>query len=158
LRVKGDLPGARRAAEKAGDLDLLQAILVEQGDWKELSARADKLVGEDALPDFKAFFHRLAGDRAAFEREVAGLPKVARDKTADDGTLWWEAKSLFLNDRTDDALAVLDRAQDDAMILDVLIRQRRFPEALRRLDQFRSSDGKEKLWAPIRRARLLNHL
>src|SRR5207253_63664 len=118
LRVKGDLPGARRAAAKAGDLDLLQALLVEQGDWKALSARADKLVGEDALPDFKAFFHRLAGDRPAFERAVAELVKVARAKKADDGTLWWEAKALFLNDRTEDALAVLDHAQDDAMIVD----------------------------------------
>src|SRR5262249_9234739 len=77
LRVQGDLPGARRAAEKAGDLDLLQAILVEQGDWKALSARADRLVGEDGLPDFKAFFHRLAGDRPAFERTVAEMLKGA---------------------------------------------------------------------------------
>jgi tetratricopeptide (TPR) repeat protein len=158
LRVKGDLAGALRAAEKAGDADLAQAILVEQGDWKALSARADKLVGEDALPDFKAFYHRLAGDRPAFERAVAELVKVARAKKTDDGTLWWEAKALFLNDRTEDALEVLDHAQDDAMIVDVLSRQRRFPEALRRLERYAARGAKEKLLAAIRKARLLNHL
>jgi tetratricopeptide (TPR) repeat protein len=158
LRARGDLPGALRAADKAGDADLLQALLVEQGDWKALSARADKLVGEDALPDFKAFFHRLAGDRPAFERTVAELVKTARAKKADDGTLWWDAKSLFLNDRTEEALAVLDRAQDDGMIVDVLIRQRRLPEALQRLERYARRGAKEKLLAAIRKARLLNHL
>lgn len=157
-RVKGDLPAARRAAERAGDLDLLQGILVDQGDWKSLSERADKLTGEDALDDFKAFYHRRAGNKAAFERSVAALVKQARDKKPDDGTLWWEAKSLFLNDRPDEALTVLEDANDYRQTVDVLVRQRRFGKAMRLLDRFRSHDGQGKAWAAVLRAKLLLHL
>jgi tetratricopeptide (TPR) repeat protein len=157
-RVKGDLPAARRTAEKAGDAELLQDLLVEQTDWKALSARADRLVGEDALPDFRAFYHRLAGDRPAFEAAVAELVKIANTKRPDDGTLWWEAKALFLNDLTDEALAVLSRGGGDDRVLDVLARQGRFRDALKLLDGYRDRGAKDKLWASLRRARLLNHL
>jgi tetratricopeptide (TPR) repeat protein len=157
-RVKGDLAAARRAAEKAGERELFQAVLVEQGDWKALSALGDKLVGEDGLPDFRAFFHRLAGDRPAFESATADLIKLGRGRAAGDDTRWWEAKALFLNDRPEDALAVLAAGGDDTLALDVLVRQRRFRDAFRLLDRFHSQDGQGEAWAALRRARLLHHL
>ena len=158
-RVKGDLSAARRFAEKAGDLDLLQAILVEQGDWKELSARADKLVGEDGLLDFKAFFHRRAGNTQAFERAVAELIKTARaNPAAGAGTVWWEVKTLFLNDRPAEAMMILEQDQNEDGILEMLIRQRRFNEALRRLDRNAKQNDNAHQIATIRKARLLNHL
>jgi tetratricopeptide (TPR) repeat protein len=157
-RVKGDLPAARRAAEQAGDADLLQGILVEQGDWKTLSERAERLAGEEALDDFKMFYHRRAGNGPALEQAVTALVKAARAKKPDDGTLWWEAKSLFLNDRSDEALALLEDANDHRLPWDVLVRQRRVGEAMRLLDRFRSHDGHGKAWAAVRRAKLLLHL
>src|SRR5262249_16979970 len=44
-RVKGDLPEAAKAAEKADRGDLVEAILAEAGDWKALSDRAEKQEG-----------------------------------------------------------------------------------------------------------------
>jgi tetratricopeptide (TPR) repeat protein len=157
-RAKGDLSAARQAAELSGEAELLQMILAEQGDWKTLSARAEQLVGEDGLDDYKAVSHRLAGNGPGFEASVAALVKTARAKKPDDGTLWWEAKSLFLNDRPAEALAILDGGNDFAMPFNVLVRQHRHGEALRLLERYRSHDGEHTSWAAIHRAKLLLRL
>jgi tetratricopeptide (TPR) repeat protein len=157
-RVRGDLPAARRAAAKAGERELFQAVLVEQGDWKALAALGDRLAGEDGLPEFRAFFHRLAGNTPAFERAVGELARSGRGKGSDEGERWWQAKALFLNDRTEDALALLAGGDDDTTALDVLMRQRRLRDAFRLLDRFRSRYGEGKTWAALHRARLLHRL
>ncbi|HYT90187.1 MAG TPA: tetratricopeptide repeat protein, partial [Gemmataceae bacterium] len=157
-RVKGDLAAARTAAEKAGDLSLVHSILYDQGDWKELSARADKLTGQDARPGFKAAFHRLAGRTEAFEREVAELQRVARSKPDDDGTIWWEAKALFLNSRPREALAVLNRGHEHRLEFEILCAQLKYREALAVLDRAVQKQPKVAVQTALRRAKLLHRL
>ncbi len=157
-RAKGDLAGARAVAEKTGNLPLLQTLLYEQGDWKALSQRSDKLGERDGGDEFKAAYHRLAGRTEAFEQIVAALVKAAERKPDNDGTLWWEAKALFLNDRPREALTVLARGPDPGMAFSVLCAQQRFREAFEVLDRAKGRDAKQVLRAEMLRLKALQRL
>src|SRR5258706_9894749 len=64
LRAKGDLAGARLAAEQSSDDELLEGILLEQSDWKTLAARhahdGETNFNIERLA-FRAAYQRLAG-------------------------------------------------------------------------------------------------
>jgi len=131
-RAKGDLPAARGAAEKAGKPELEEAILYEHGDWKAL-ARLPAAPGQrreiEAL-GFRAAYQRLAGDVADFNAAVADIRKYAEAQIGNDVEAWYAAKALFLNDRPDDALALLAKTTHQADVrFEVLAAQGRYPEA-----------------------------
>ena len=111
-RAGGDLASARQMAEKCGKKDLLDWLLYEQGNWKELAKRDPGVIGEPSTEleklSFQAGFQRLAGNQEAFEKAIAGIKLFAAEKAKEEtGELWLCAKALLLNGRVDDGLALL---------------------------------------------------
>lgn len=160
LRAKGDLASAREAAAKAERTDLVDALLFEEGAWRELARRP---VGTETTHDverlgLQAAYHRLAGNSTEFEAALAGLRKLAAATKDDEGTAMLVAKALFLNDRPAEALEELARAGRKAMVFEILTAQLKFPEAMKLLERERAANGKELPHLEILAARTLHGL
>jgi len=111
-RAVGDLNMARTAAEKSGNPDLLEAILVEQGDWKTLAQRLQANPSRLEPPErlgFLCAYYRLAGDRENADKTARQLVALA-DQTPQDYSFC--AENLFLNDRPEDGVLVLLKHND----------------------------------------------
>jgi tetratricopeptide (TPR) repeat protein len=145
-RAKGDLAAARQAAAKAGRKELEEAILFEAGDWKELAAldlpaanrRPVELLG------FKAAYQRLSGNSKEFEETVKEIRTYRAKPNTNPIDAWLAAKALFLNDRPNDAAALLDDSRR-AEAFDVLCAQMRFTEALALVEKAKT-DRTDYLW------------
>jgi tetratricopeptide (TPR) repeat protein len=134
-RARGDLKGARWAAERAGKPELADAIADETGDWKWMAtAWAERpsppllpgVLREAGSPDVQAIYHRLAGNTREFEAELA---KIRARKG------WEAARGLFANDLPHDAVAALVEAKESASAFEFLARQTRFDAALELADR-----------------------
>jgi tetratricopeptide (TPR) repeat protein len=131
-RAKGDLAAARTAAEKAGRQDLLEQVLIDQGDWAALAKLADdrRQPAEDLRGlAFRLAYHRLAGDAAGVDKAAADL-RAQLGSRSEDAVLWLAAKALLLNGRPRDALPLLERSQRPATTYEILTARTRIPEAL----------------------------
>jgi tetratricopeptide (TPR) repeat protein len=156
--AKGDLAAARGAAEKADKPALVDALLFEGGDWKELAKRATHAEAESASENlgFQATYRRLAGDAKGFEDALAELRKLA-----DAGpTVPYEnahlAKVLFLNDRSAEAVDVLVRSPNsEAMAFEVLIAQTKYQAAFDLADKAKAAASPETPVLEILKARTL---
>src|SRR6185503_15954142 len=130
-RARGDLPAALWAAQQAGEPALLNLLLAESADWRTLAARAaaagDKI--DDAVDDlgFAAAYHRLAGDAAGLDRYAGKIVALA-DRRPDDAML--AAEVLFLNDRPDDGLRILEKRKALSELADLLAPRGQFDELL----------------------------
>jgi tetratricopeptide (TPR) repeat protein len=157
-RARGDLPEARKAAEKAEALTaepaqkrraaaLVEGILYEAADWKALAARPDVTAGDSAVEKsaaeksaYRAAYARLAGDARAFEAALDELRKLAAGP--DRQSLFPVAKAFLLNDRPAEGLELLARVPDRrAVHFEILCAQLRFREALELADK--TDDGKQ---------------
>jgi tetratricopeptide (TPR) repeat protein len=130
-RAKGDLPAARTAAEKAERPELLETILFQMADWKELLRRSASS-GRQPVEElgFRAAYERLSGDTAASAKTLDELKKQAAAKVPGDYEVWLIAKALFLNGRPKDALEVLERDPRHSPVrFEVLCAQLRYREA-----------------------------
>ncbi|MBN2477216.1 MAG: hypothetical protein JXB62_21590 [Pirellulales bacterium] len=134
LRARGDLSGAKAAAERATDETLLSGLLVELGDWQPLADSYDKL-GRDTQGQlaggivhfgYTAAYHRLAGQTQGFEDAVAGIKQLAEAKP---NKLRYCAEALLINGRFRDAVEICAR-QEPALAFEVLCLQARYGEAL----------------------------
>jgi Flp pilus assembly protein TadD len=112
-RAKGDLTAARKAAETAERPDLVEALLLEAGDWKELARKPELIGSTNPLEQLalKVTYNRLAGNDKGFEEALAALRKWAASAgpKAEPFAL---AKVFFLNDRPAEALKVLAGARE----------------------------------------------
>jgi tetratricopeptide (TPR) repeat protein len=135
LRAKGDLPGARAAAEKAADPLLTAGILFELGDWQQLARlHQDSPEETSATPSggivdlgYAAAYHRLAGNARQFEEAVTEIKELAARKP---NKLWYCAETLIINERYEDALELLEDGRRTSAF-ELLCLQTRFGEALR---------------------------
>jgi hypothetical protein len=139
-RAKGDYAAARKHA--TGRDDLLDGLLWEQGDWKELARRLDKPDrderGPAAILSLRAAYHRLAGDAKAADDALAKLKAIGDPKEERTATkeLPSVARGLLLNERPADAFALLGgKAEQRAALFDLLTAQLRYREALALADQ-----------------------
>ncbi|HTM22808.1 MAG TPA: hypothetical protein VL172_19935, partial [Kofleriaceae bacterium] len=169
-RAKGDYAAARKYA--AGHEELIDELLWEQGDWKELArrlAKPDKEKGQAennpargiipgpgeersqaVLLSLRADYLRLAGDAKGFDDALAKLRKIA-DAHED----WTIAKGLLLNERPADALELLGRrAERRADLFDLLTAQLRYREALALADK-PDGDDRSRAALALRQARAL---
>lgn len=129
-RAKGDLKSAGQAAEMSGKAELVEAILLELGDWPALArvvtARKDDLVE----PGVKALYYRLAGNSAAADAELRKLHSPAGPgggaPVLGSGA---SAPALFFNDRPQEAIAVLGANQRWAEAFEFLTHQLKLREA-----------------------------
>jgi tetratricopeptide (TPR) repeat protein len=155
-RANGDLKAARAAAENAERTDLVDALLLEAGAWKEL---ADRPVGTETTHEserlgLRAVYHRLAGDSKGFEDAVKALRKLGSEGKNDEGTAFLVAKALFLNDRPADALEFLARSADRTTAFEVLAARMNIHEALSLAEKERAG-GKQRAELELLAARTL---
>jgi len=99
-RAAGNSALARAAADASGGADLLNAVLVEQGDWKALATRlgndGGKLEPAERL-GYLCAYDRLAGNEPAYRKALKQLLDQA-ERTPEDYLAC--AEDLFLNDAT----------------------------------------------------------
>jgi tetratricopeptide (TPR) repeat protein len=137
-RAKGDLANAVRAAKKYGRRELLQALLIEARDWKELAALYKDIKQPPSIEElgFIAAFQRLSGEPLLCAESLAGLRQAVADRGTDYSDHLVAAKALFLNDRPEEALEVLARNSNQVrMQFDILCAQMQFKEALDLLEK-----------------------
>jgi Tfp pilus assembly protein PilF len=129
-RAAGDAPAARDAAERSGSDELLDAVLVEQGDWKALATRvaaaSQRLEPAERLA-FECAYARLAGDANGAAAAADRLADRARIAPQDYQAV---AEDLFLNDRPDEAMGVLLQQHDCLLASEFLATRLQFKEAL----------------------------
>jgi tetratricopeptide (TPR) repeat protein len=142
-RAKGDSEGARASAEKCGRTDLVDALLVEAGAWKELAARpvGTETTLESERLGLRAAYHRLAKDAKGFDEAIAELRKLGDASKDDEATAGLVAKALFLNDRPADAIDILIRHGDRAMAFQILVARMQFKEAFKLVAAERAATG-----------------
>jgi tetratricopeptide (TPR) repeat protein len=155
-RAKGDLAAARSAAEKTGRQDLLEQVLIDQGDWPALAKRADDRTG-NGTPEahgFRLAFHRLAGDATGLDRAAADLRSHLGPRP-EGPVLWLAARNLFLNDRPDEALTLLQHYQKPSVLFEILVGRLQLREALALADGAAVDDPHERATLDIQKARTL---
>jgi tetratricopeptide (TPR) repeat protein len=161
-RTRGDLVGARHAAEKTGKPHLVKEILAELGAWKEIVAKYHPGLHEQPQDiesfGFLAAYQRLAGQHKEFEETIAAIRHYASDKTDDSAETWCAAEALLLNDRTQDGIDVLTRGKSFLPAFELLCAQLRFKEAFALGDLARAQSHKDLLAIEIQRARTLSSL
>jgi tetratricopeptide (TPR) repeat protein len=155
-RARGELAAARAAAEKAGRLDLVDQMLIDQGDWAALAKRTDERGSGSNLEafGFRLAYHRLAGDAAGLARAAADLRDQVGPQT-EGPVLWLAAKALFLNGRPDDALALLQPYRKPSATFEVLAGRLQLHEALTLADRAVVDDPHERATLDLLKARTL---
>ena len=135
LRAKGDLAGAVATARLVDDAGLVEDLLAEMADWKELAkidGKADVealAAGQDGaqrLARIMLFRHR-AGEKQACDLAAAAAVKVLKQGKFLDGKL---LAALILNDRVDQAIAV-SQPQHLGVAFELMVAQNRMKEAFR---------------------------
>lgn len=129
-RAAGDLPTARAAAQRSGNAELLNAILVEQQDWKTLAGRMAES-STDLKPaeelGFLCAYQRLGGDVAGWKKSIKRLQDRADEHAEDYVTC---ANDLRLNDAPEPATDVLLRHNDYLQASSFLAPRLKFKPAL----------------------------
>lgn len=152
LRAQGDLPGAIEAAANIDDLVLGINLLAEAGRWSEAAPLAEKFYQRHASRleglAFATTFYRLSNQVADHSRTLDALRKAANmerlneltatDRPADPfgpstnlamSQFVTVAKTLFVNERIDEALAIM-RKINPLVAYNVYVQQHRHREAL----------------------------
>jgi tetratricopeptide (TPR) repeat protein len=157
-RTTGNLRAAKEVAEKAELPELLEALLYEMGDWKDLAAR--ELAGQRKSPEkfgYRAAYQRLAGDARGCDQTLGQFRQVVEEATPAEKPILghYFAKALFLNDRPAEALEVLERSGQYAMLFELLCVQFKYREAFALADKARGGTHKELPQIEILEARTL---
>lgn len=129
-RAKGNLAEARWAAQRSGNAELLENILVEQGDWKAFAQQLDNRIGGSREMEelgFLAAAHRLAGNTDRREQVLASLGLVNQGVPQQQ---WYLATALLLNDHPQEGIDLLRKADRAGEVFDLLVAQHRFAEAI----------------------------
>jgi tetratricopeptide (TPR) repeat protein len=129
-RAQGDLAKARKAAEEAERNDLLEAILYEQADWKELARRPAVAETSDVIRwlGYRTAYSRLGGAKKQYEAAVKDLRTRAAGLTG--GNMIPYTKGLFLNGQAGAAIELLQKSPSSAKLAyEILVAQTRIKEA-----------------------------
>jgi hypothetical protein len=161
-RAKGDAKAARAAAEAGGQPELVDELLFESSDWKELAKRFQLNAAGKEIEKlgYGAAYHRLAGNQKEFEETIAAIIKYADTSAPADkpSNSFYAAKALFLNDRPEDALKVLKAGGRSDVAFEILCVQLRFNEAFELLEKIKKDGGETAPLVEILAARTLYNL
>ncbi len=138
-RARGDLVAARQAAELDGQSHLVEALLYEAGDWKELVRLGAPAVAAQPIEKLglRAAYQRLGGAEKAFQATLTDLHEQAGGDGPNEMRTYQVAKALFLNDRPAEALALLGTGTQHRLErFEILCAQTKFPEAIHEAEQF----------------------
>jgi tetratricopeptide (TPR) repeat protein len=158
-RAKGDFVTAVKHSRTAKNDALLNTLLYQTHDWTALQDRvtANHPTDEAGLGLLLTCQIRT-GNKTGIAESMAALRRLAENKTQGDGTIWWSAKPLFVNDLTAEGLEILPRGDHHSMMIDILVAQGRFREALALCDKVRANPGKYRLAMEVRRAKIFGEL
>jgi hypothetical protein len=157
-RAKGDLAAARKAAEKSFKPDLIETVLFELGEWQELSRQA----APDGNPPTQirvlsslAAYQRLAANSDGFAKSLAAIKKFAEEGQPQTARASTAAQVLLMNDRPQEALALLAKAEARPMLFELLATQLKYREAFELADKALKESGADKLDMGIHKASTL---
>lgn len=126
-RADGNLTNALAYAVRLEDHDLSRKLRYELGDWQALATDPGGDPGIERL-GFQAAYHRLAGNKPAFEAALTNIHTYA-DFHRDEA--WFIAEAFLVNDRPRDAIAALTRLGRYEMAYKILIPWGHTEEAFR---------------------------
>lgn len=157
-RARGDLAAARKAAEKSFKPDLIETALFELSDWQELIRQAAP--GGNPPTQIRviaslAAHQRLAGDAEGFAKSLAAIKKFAEEGQPANARGWTAAQALFMNDRPQEALALLARAEARPVLFELLAAQLKYREAFALADKSLKEAGADKNEMGIHKASTL---
>lgn len=141
-RAAGNLDKALTLAEAAEDEGLVEAMLMERGDWKRLAQQADeraKQLGDIETLGFRAAYHRLAGHEQAFEAALEDIRRFAAQASVEEGDRWFSVEALLVNRRFDEAIALLAKSKTALRAFQLLVAQARYREAFELASRLPSS-------------------
>ena len=160
-RARGDLTKALKAAAEAERNDLVEAFLYEKADWKEL-ARRPELVDGTFWPrpaGYRAAYARLAGNEKAFASQVKEIIDRARPLAEARGDVLPYAKALLINGQTSDAVALLEKAgRQPLLVYELLTAQMKFEQAFALVKKVRKESPARMPALELARARTLHLL
>lgn len=137
-RVQKNWRAARTAAEASKNKELLNDIAWEANDWKSLVelSQANELRGADTRGE-EAAYHRLAGNKAEYDKIITELRKDLSGVEGDDGAAFTLAHALLLNGQGADAVAVLKERpkRQPELVFDMLCAQLKYREAFELANQ-----------------------
>jgi tetratricopeptide (TPR) repeat protein len=142
-RAKGDLKKARVAARRTDKKYLLASILIEQGDWKELSANPevpDENPGVLGSLGYTAAYHRLAGNIKDFNKAITAIIDQNPRRSYMARQL---AIALLLNDRPREGIDLVLKNREKSFAFPLLVAQHRFKEAFDLVPAKRQSEWEE---------------
>ncbi|MEX0700484.1 MAG: hypothetical protein WD069_00160 [Planctomycetales bacterium] len=162
LRTKGETVAALDAARPLDDAKLLESLLYEAGRWQELAERLEKVQPKDVEQlGHLAACHRLAGNASGWDAAAQALIDHAA-RNSDD--LQQCAKALFINDRPEEAIALLQRSFKEMkynnrwLAFDHLCTQGRYREALEFARQYLETTDDGEFPLELRMAEVLHDL
>jgi predicted Zn-dependent protease len=136
-RAKGNVQAAKDAAEKARRPALVLGLLEEHAMWKELASREFPMEERQEVErlGYRAAYQRLAGNEKALAEVAEAIRKFARDLEVAAPDRWNAAKTLFLNARPDDGLALIGTGWTAQSKVEILVAQMKYTEALGLVEQ-----------------------
>jgi len=150
LRAKGDVSAAADAAPSSADALQRAKLLAAAHRWEEAAATAAAAYASDSTRHeaaaLAATFHRLAGNDASYNEQIAALTKAASPNAIKNSPaaepdpfapaasqpnmlVWSLAETMLVNEQPDQSLAIL-RKINPAFAHAILWRQHRHAEAL----------------------------
>jgi tetratricopeptide (TPR) repeat protein len=157
-RARGDLAAARKAAEKSFKPDLIETVLFELGDWQELIRQATPNGNPPTqirLLSSLVAHQRLAGNADGFAKSLATIKKFAEDGQPQSASAWTAAQVQFMNDRPQDAFALLAKAEARPVLFELLASQLKYREAFELADKALKEAGADKRDMGIHKASTL---
>jgi hypothetical protein len=157
-RAKEDLAAARKAAEKSFKPDLIETVPFEIGDWQELIRQATPSGNPPTqirLLSSLAAHQRLAGNADGFAKSLAAIKKFAEDGQPQSARAWTAAQVHFMNDRPQDAFALLAKAEARPVLFELLASQLKYREAFELADKALKEAGADKRDMGIHKASTL---
>ena len=156
-RIKGDWAAARKAAEDSKKSELVERVLWQSDNWKELAKLGNNAEFGNSS-GLRAAYDRLAGNTKDFDEKIAEIKKSAEESMEDRVGLRQDADALFLNSKANDAITILiDKKTELALTFDLLCAQMKHKEAFALVDEARrrDTDPMERNQIEVRRARML---
>jgi tetratricopeptide (TPR) repeat protein len=130
-RVRNDWPAARKAAADTGVVNVIEDVAWESNDWKTLATLPREVEGARDDRGAQAAYHRLAGNKAEYDKLIEEMRKDLGGVEGDDGSAYLLAHALLLNGDGAEAIKVLKgrskRGSD--LMFDLLCAQLKFKEA-----------------------------
>jgi tetratricopeptide (TPR) repeat protein len=144
-RANGDLKNARKAAGRTENKYLVACILIEQGDWKELSANPE--VPDESPTDlgpvgYQAAYHRLAGNTKDFDKALADLAKYNARQSYYTRQ---QAIAYLVNSRPREAIDLVLKNKEKSFAFHLLAAQQRYKEAFEQVGDQPAASWEEPL-------------